>query len=76
MIPEEQFRRTKAITEKFGAPGGLGERLQRKLLQRREVKSNWVNFWRNVLLFFLSMNYYKLYFKIKLTGYIRFVCKA
>lgn len=43
LIPEEQFRKTKAITEKFGAPGGLGERLQRKLLQRREAKANWVN---------------------------------
>lgn len=49
LIPEEQFRRTKAITEKFGEPGGLGERLQRKLLQRREDKANWVNFWRNLL---------------------------
>ncbi|XP_053477302.1 choline O-acetyltransferase [Ictalurus furcatus] len=46
LIPEEQFRRTKDITEKFGAPGGLGERLQRKLLQRREVTANWVyDYW-------------------------------
>ncbi|XP_026798391.3 choline O-acetyltransferase [Pangasianodon hypophthalmus] len=46
LIPEEQFRRTKAIIEKFGAPGGVGERLQRKLLQRREVKANWVyDYW-------------------------------
>ncbi|KAK2852630.1 hypothetical protein Q7C36_007831 [Tachysurus vachellii] len=46
LIPEEQFRKTKAITEKFGAPGGLGERLQRKLLQRREFKANWVyDYW-------------------------------
>lgn len=51
LIPEEQFRRTKDITEKFGAPGGLGERLQRKLLQRREVTANWVNFWRYLINF-------------------------
>lgn len=42
LVPEEQFRRTKAITEKFEAPGGVGELLQRKLLDRSEVKANWV----------------------------------
>ncbi|XP_062852449.1 choline O-acetyltransferase [Trichomycterus rosablanca] len=46
LVPEEQFKRTKAITGNFGAPGGLGEFLQMKLLERREVKANWVfDYW-------------------------------
>lgn len=61
LIPEEQFRRTKVITEEFGAPGGLGEGLQRKLLQRREVKDNWV-FQEKCSLFF-TVKYSKLYLK-------------
>ncbi|XP_070847437.1 choline O-acetyltransferase-like [Chaetodon trifascialis] len=40
---EEQFKKTKAIVEKFGAPGGVGEVLQKKLLQRREKTANWVS---------------------------------
>lgn len=42
MIDEKQFRKTKAIVEKFGAPGGVGEVLQKKLLERRDKTSNWV----------------------------------
>lgn len=42
LIPEEQFRKTKAIVEKFGAPGGTGEILQKKLLERSNLKANWV----------------------------------
>ncbi|KAJ8418230.1 hypothetical protein AAFF_G00139390 [Aldrovandia affinis] len=46
LITEEKFQRTKAIVEKFGAPGGLGEFLQRKLLERRERTDNWVyDYW-------------------------------
>lgn len=41
---EEQFKKTKAIVEKFGAPGGLGEVLQKKLLERRDKMENWVKF--------------------------------
>ncbi|XDV50401.1 hypothetical protein PO909_019463 [Leuciscus waleckii] len=43
LIPEEQFRKTKAIVEKFGAPGGMGEFLQKKLMERSDHKANWVN---------------------------------
>lgn len=43
LVKEEQFKKTKAIVEKFGAPGGVGEALQRKLLKRREKTTNWVN---------------------------------
>lgn len=64
LIPEEQFRRTEAIIEEFGAPGGLGERLQAKLLQRREVKANWVNFWINLLFFcwWSTISYFQIKF--------------
>lgn len=42
LVPEEKFRRTKSIVEKFGAPGGVGEMLQQQLQQRREIGTNWV----------------------------------
>lgn len=42
LVPEEQFRRSQAIVQRFGAPGGLGETLQQKLLERREKTANWV----------------------------------
>ncbi|XP_016889647.1 choline O-acetyltransferase b [Cynoglossus semilaevis] len=42
LVMEEQFKKTKAIVEKFGAPGGLGEVLQKKLLERRDKMENWV----------------------------------
>ncbi|XP_075883985.1 choline O-acetyltransferase b [Nelusetta ayraudi] len=46
LIDEKQFRKTKAIVEKFGAPGGVGEVLQKKLLERRDKTSNWVyDYW-------------------------------
>ncbi|KAI7805376.1 putative choline O-acetyltransferase [Triplophysa rosa] len=46
LIPEEQLRNTKTIVKKFGAPGGVGEMLQRKLLDRRDLKANWVyDYW-------------------------------
>lgn len=43
LVKEEQFKKTKAIVEKFGAPGGVGEVLQKKLVERREKTINWVN---------------------------------
>lgn len=43
LITEEQFKKTKAIVEKFGAPGGVGEVLQKKLSERRDKTTNWVN---------------------------------
>jgi len=42
LIPEEQFHKTKAIVEKFGAPGGIGQFLQKKLMERSDHKANWV----------------------------------
>ncbi|NWR53520.1 CLAT acetyltransferase, partial [Regulus satrapa] len=46
LVPEEQFKKTKAIVEKFGIAGGLGESLQQILEERREKTINWVfNYW-------------------------------
>ncbi|XP_042364326.1 choline O-acetyltransferase-like [Plectropomus leopardus] len=46
LVMEEQFKKTKAIVEKFGAPGGVGEVLQKKLLERRDKTINWVyDYW-------------------------------
>ncbi|XP_051507627.1 choline O-acetyltransferase isoform X1 [Myxocyprinus asiaticus] len=46
LVPEEEFRKTKTIVKEFGAPGGKGEFLQRKLLERSEQKANWVyDYW-------------------------------
>lgn len=43
LVPEEQFRKSQAIVQRFGAPGGLGETLQQKLLERQEKTANWVS---------------------------------
>ncbi|XP_024141426.1 choline O-acetyltransferase [Oryzias melastigma] len=46
LVKEEQFKKTKAIVEKFGAPGGVGEVLQKKLVEQREKTINWVyDYW-------------------------------
>ncbi|XP_039928060.1 choline O-acetyltransferase [Hirundo rustica] len=46
LVPEEQFKKTKAIVEKFGIAGGLGESLQQLLEERSEKTTNWVfNYW-------------------------------
>uniref|UniRef100_A0A8C9MI91 Choline O-acetyltransferase n=1 Tax=Serinus canaria TaxID=9135 RepID=A0A8C9MI91_SERCA len=46
LVPEEQFKKTKAIVEKFGIAGGLGESLQKMLEERSEKTINWVfNYW-------------------------------
>ncbi|XP_058478002.1 choline O-acetyltransferase-like [Solea solea] len=46
LVTEQQFMKTKAIVEKFGAPGGVGEALQKKLLERRDKTINWVyDYW-------------------------------
>ncbi|KAF4106213.1 hypothetical protein G5714_012203 [Onychostoma macrolepis] len=46
LVPETQFLKTKAIVETFGKHGGVGERLQKLLLEKREKTGNWVfDFW-------------------------------
>uniref|UniRef100_A0A667WCR9 Choline O-acetyltransferase n=1 Tax=Myripristis murdjan TaxID=586833 RepID=A0A667WCR9_9TELE len=48
LVTEEQFKKTENIVKQFGAPGGVGELLQNKLVERRENKANWVyEYWLN-----------------------------
>uniref|UniRef100_A0A1A8URY5 Choline O-acetyltransferase n=1 Tax=Nothobranchius furzeri TaxID=105023 RepID=A0A1A8URY5_NOTFU len=48
LLTKEQFSRTQNIVKQFGVPGGEGELLQRKLVERREKTANWVyDFWLN-----------------------------
>ncbi|KAM4730163.1 choline O-acetyltransferase [Anableps anableps] len=48
LLTEEQFSKTQNIVMQFGAPGGVGELLQSKLVERREKKANWVyDYWLN-----------------------------
>uniref|UniRef100_A0A3Q3WW21 Choline O-acetyltransferase n=1 Tax=Mola mola TaxID=94237 RepID=A0A3Q3WW21_MOLML len=48
LLTEEQFNKTQSIVKQFGAPGGVGELLQQKLVERRENKGNWVyDYWLN-----------------------------
>ncbi|XP_063077514.1 choline O-acetyltransferase-like [Engraulis encrasicolus] len=46
LVPDQMFRDTRAIVEEFGKAGGVGEMLQRKLLERRDRTENWVyDYW-------------------------------
>lgn len=36
---------TRRVVERFGQPGGVGEKLQQKLLERAELKENWLAEW-------------------------------
>uniref|UniRef100_A0A8D0AQP8 Choline O-acetyltransferase n=1 Tax=Sander lucioperca TaxID=283035 RepID=A0A8D0AQP8_SANLU len=48
LLTEEQFNKTQNVVKQFGAPGGVGELLQSKLVERRENKANWVyDYWLN-----------------------------
>uniref|UniRef100_A0A3Q0SS72 Choline O-acetyltransferase n=1 Tax=Amphilophus citrinellus TaxID=61819 RepID=A0A3Q0SS72_AMPCI len=48
LLTEEQFNKTQNIVKQFGAPGGVGELLQSKLMERKENKANWVyDYWLN-----------------------------
>ncbi|XP_055033062.2 choline O-acetyltransferase isoform X1 [Misgurnus anguillicaudatus] len=46
LVSEKQFWKTRATVETFGKRGGLGERLQKQLLERRDATENWVyDYW-------------------------------
>ncbi|KAK9541516.1 hypothetical protein VZT92_001551 [Zoarces viviparus] len=46
LLTEEQFNKTQHVVQQFGAPGGVGELLQSKLMERRDNKANWVyDYW-------------------------------
>ena len=42
LVSSEEFERTKKLVAEFGKSGGVGEQLQKKLLERSEVKESWV----------------------------------
>ncbi|OCT59728.1 hypothetical protein XELAEV_18000593mg [Xenopus laevis] len=43
LVTEEQYKKSKAIVDTFVMPGGVGETLQQKLLERRENMENWIH---------------------------------
>jgi len=43
LTSEQKFESTKALVEDFCRKGGLGEKLQKKLIERHAKKENWVN---------------------------------
>uniref|UniRef100_A0A8C7JPI0 Choline O-acetyltransferase n=1 Tax=Oncorhynchus kisutch TaxID=8019 RepID=A0A8C7JPI0_ONCKI len=46
LVKEEQYQKTKSIVGKFGEPGGTGELLQEKLLEKSINTHNWVyDYW-------------------------------
>ncbi|XP_077438276.1 choline O-acetyltransferase [Vanacampus margaritifer] len=48
LLNEERYQITQEAVKRFGAPGGVGELLQRKLVERREKMDNWVyDYWLN-----------------------------
>lgn len=55
LVSEEQYQKSKAVVEKFVMPGGLGEILQQKLLERREKTENWVRLFDLLLQLTLSL---------------------
>nr|XP_061794037.1 choline O-acetyltransferase-like [Nerophis lumbriciformis] len=48
LLTDEQFQKSQETVKRFGAPGGVGELLQRKLQEKREKTDNWVSeYWLN-----------------------------
>ncbi|XP_053307216.1 choline O-acetyltransferase [Spea bombifrons] len=43
LVTEEQYKKSKTNVEKFMMPGGVGEMLQQKLLEKREKTENWIH---------------------------------
>lgn len=42
LLPPDELEHTRRIVQKFGCPGGLGEKLQRELINRAKHSHNWV----------------------------------
>ena len=42
LLTEEELAETRRQVEEFGRPGGVGETLQEKLLERAASTENWV----------------------------------
>lgn len=44
LVDEDDYDNTKTIVDEFRKPGGVGEKLQEKLLERAKLTDNWVSF--------------------------------
>lgn len=42
LVDDADFDNTRVIAEEFGKPGGVGEELQEKLVEKSRVEVNWV----------------------------------
>ena len=42
LVSNEEFERTKEIVAEFGKPGGVGEQLQKELMEKAKTSENWV----------------------------------
>ena len=42
-MSNEEFERTREVVAEFGKPGGMGEELQRRLLERAKTRESWVS---------------------------------
>lgn len=42
LLSNEEFERTRKVVADFGRRGGVGEKLQKKLMERAEAKESWV----------------------------------
>jgi len=42
LLSEDQFSLTKQIAKNFGAPGGVGAKLQKLLEEKASAEDNWV----------------------------------
>ncbi|KTG47774.1 hypothetical protein cypCar_00012145 [Cyprinus carpio] len=45
LLPPDELEHTRRIVQKFGCPGGLGEKLQRELIKRAKHSHNWISDW-------------------------------
>uniref|UniRef100_A0A1I8IMQ7 Choline O-acetyltransferase n=2 Tax=Macrostomum lignano TaxID=282301 RepID=A0A1I8IMQ7_9PLAT len=45
VVSEERFANTKRIVQEFLQPGGVGEKLQKQLVETAKTKENWVSDW-------------------------------
>lgn len=45
LLPADELEHTRGIVQKFGSPGGLGEKLQKELKRRAKHSHNWISDW-------------------------------
>ena len=53
LVNDDQFEQTRKLVEEFRKPGGIGEKLQEKLVERSKTEDNWVSNDKEVCLVFL-----------------------